>query len=85
MLPVVIASAEGEVLLHPYDLRTKLKPAGYQSISHDTAEHGCVPHIGDVAREKGVSLAPIRPVVVLNLARTAKLLPLAALKVLVAP
>src|SRR6201981_3900837 len=67
MLPVIIAAAQGEVLLDPDDLRAQLQPASRQAGGDDIAVQCSVPDIGDVAGEQRIRLSPIGTVVVEHL------------------
>src|SRR5215469_8313303 len=49
VLPVIIPTAQGEVLLDPDDLRAQLQRAGRQTGGDDIAVQCSVPDVGDVA------------------------------------
>src|SRR5215469_18066013 len=68
MLPVIIAAAQGEVLLDPDDLRAQLQPAGRQAGGDDIAVQCSVPDIGDVAGEQRIRFSPIGAIIVEYLA-----------------
>src|SRR6266446_2320022 len=67
MLPMVIAAAEGEVLLGPDDLRTRLQPAAGQIGGDNIAVQRPVPNISDVPGEQRISLLPVSAIVVEHL------------------
>ena len=57
MLPVIIPTAQGEVLLDPDDLRAQLQPASRQAGGDDIAVQCSVPDIGDVAGKSAYASA----------------------------
>src|SRR5262249_13029295 len=59
MLPMVVATAQGEMLLAPDDLRARLKPAVDETGSDHVAVHGAVPDIGDIAGEQRIGFLPV--------------------------
>ena len=68
VLPVVIAAAQGEVLLGPDDLSAQLQPAGRQIGGHDIAVQRAVPDIGDIPGKQRIGLPPVGAIVVEHLA-----------------
>jgi hypothetical protein len=68
VLPVVIATAQGEVLLDPDDLGPRLQSASRQIGSHDIAVQRSVPNISDIPSKQGVGLPPVGAMVVEHLA-----------------
>src|SRR5580704_9727943 len=68
VLAVVMAAADREVVFGPNDLRAGLEAAGGQAVLHDAGLGPGVPNIGHRAGEQRPGLAPISPVVILNLA-----------------
>ena len=68
MLPVIIPTAQGEVLLDPDDLRAPLQPASRQAGGDDIAVQCSVPDISDVAGEQRIRLSPIGAIIVEHLA-----------------
>src|ERR1700730_10537956 len=67
VLPVIIAAAEGEVLLCPDDLSAKPEPAGGKGGDYMGVQCA-VPGIGDTPGEERIRLAPVGAVVVEHLA-----------------
>jgi hypothetical protein len=68
VLPVIIAAAQGKMLLRPDDLSTQLEPAGRQTGRDDIAVHRSVPKIGRISREQRIGLPPVGAIVVEHLA-----------------
>src|SRR4051794_2567488 len=68
VLPVIIATAQREVLLNPDDLRATLQPAGRQVGTHDIAVQRSVPDISDIASKQRIGLPPVGAVIVQHLA-----------------
>jgi hypothetical protein len=69
MLPVIVTAAEHEVLLGPNDLRTDDERRRSQARLDDPGVETAMPDIGDVAREQGPGLTPIRAIVVFDLSQ----------------
>src|SRR6266446_8313635 len=67
VLPMVIAAAQGEVLLGPDDLSARLQPAAGQIGGDDVAVQGAVPDISDIPGEQRISLSPVGAIVVEHL------------------
>src|SRR5712672_521969 len=68
VLPVIIAAAQGEVLLGPDDLSARMQPAGRQTGGNNVAVQSPVPDVGDIAGEQRVRLPPVGAIVVEHLA-----------------
>jgi hypothetical protein len=68
VLPVIIATAQREVLLNPDDLRATLQPASRQVGTHDIAVQRSVPDISDIASKQRIGLPPVGAVIVQHLA-----------------
>ena len=68
VLPVIIAAAQGEVLLGPDDLSARLQPASGQIGGDDVAVQSPVPDIGDIPGEQRIGLPPVGAIVVEHLA-----------------
>src|SRR5438874_12184894 len=68
VLPVIIAAAQGEVLLAPDKLGAQLQPAGGQTGGDDVAVQSPVPDIRDVSREQCIRLTPVGAIIVEHLA-----------------
>ena len=68
MLPVIITTAEREMLLRPDDLRAQLEPTSRQTDGGDVAEQSRVPDISDIAGKQCISLLPVDAIVVEHLA-----------------
>jgi hypothetical protein len=68
VLPVVIAAAQGEVLLGPDDLSARLQLAGGQTGSDDISVQSPVPNIRDIPGEQRIHLTPVGAIVVEHLA-----------------
>jgi hypothetical protein len=67
-LSVVIARAQGEVLLDPDDPGPSLQPPSRQIDADDFAVQRSVPDISDIASKKCVGFPPVGAVVVEHLA-----------------
>ena len=63
-LPMIVAAAQGEVLLDPDDLGAQLQPASRQAGGNDIAVQCSVPDISDVAGEQCIRLSPIGTLIV---------------------
>ena len=68
MKPVIRAARDGEVLLHPDDLRSDLESAGLQADRYLGSVDTGMPDVGDVTGKQRPSLRPIDPVVVRDFA-----------------
>ena len=68
VLPVIIAAAQGEVLLAPDKLGAQLQPAGGQTGGDDIAVQSPVPDIRDVTGEQRIGLTPVGAIIVEHLA-----------------
>src|ERR1700730_16418735 len=64
VLPVVIATAQREVLLGPDDLSAWLQPASRQTGGNNVTVQSPGPDVGDIAGEQRVGLPPVGPIVV---------------------
>src|SRR6516165_6270162 len=64
VLPVIIATAQREMLLRPDDLRAQLEPTSCQPDGGDVAEQSRVPDISDIASKQCISLPPVGAIVV---------------------
>ncbi len=71
VLPMIIAAAEREAVLGPDDLRADLEVAALQAGLDGRRELAGVPDVGDVAGEQRPGRAPVRLVVVVDLAELA--------------
>src|SRR5215472_4053885 len=60
MLPVVMATANSEVLFSPNNLGADLKTTAEQTFSDNGAPEGSMPNISNRAREQLPSLSPVR-------------------------
>ena len=69
---MVIAPAEGEAILSPDQLRADLEVAFLEAGLDRRRELAGVPDVGDVAREQRPGRAPVRLVVVVDLAELAR-------------
>ena len=67
MLPMVIAAAQGEVLLGPDDLSARLQPAAGQIGGDNVTVERPVPDISDIPGEQRISLSPVGAIVVEHL------------------
>src|SRR6516162_526567 len=68
VLPMIIAAAQGEVVLGPDDLSAQLQPASRQTSGNDIAVQSPVPDIGDIAGKQRIGLPPVDAIVVEHLA-----------------
>src|SRR6266446_1398339 len=64
VLPVVIATAQREVLLDTDDLRAQLQPASGEAGGDDIAVQGAEPDIGGISGEQRIRLPPVGAIVV---------------------
>jgi len=64
---MVIAAAQGEVLLGPDDLSARLQPAAGQIGGDNRAVQRPVPDISDIPGEQRISLSPVSAIVVEHL------------------
>src|SRR5271169_3094337 len=64
MLPMVVATAQREVLLGPDNLRARLQPAAGETGGDDIAMHGAVPDIGDIAGKQRIGFPPVGTVII---------------------
>src|SRR5436190_10590062 len=67
MLPMVIAAAQGEVLLGPDDLSARLQPAAGQIGSDNVAVQRSEPDVSDIPGEQRISRSPVGAIVVEHL------------------
>src|SRR5947209_15719711 len=67
MLPMVIAAAQGEVLLGPDNLSARLQPAAGKIGGDKVAVQRPVPDISDIPGEQRISLSPVGAIVVEHL------------------
>src|SRR5580692_4917815 len=68
VLPMIVATAQGEVLLGPDDLSARPQPASREIGDDDVAVQSSVPGIGDIPGEQRIRLPPVGAVVVEHLA-----------------
>ena len=52
MLKVIIAAADGELLLGPDDLSAHIKARSVQAVEDRIGTQTCVPHVGNIAGEQ---------------------------------
>ena len=70
MLPVVIAAAEHQPVLCPDDLGADGEARGDQAVGHSRCVQRAMPNIGHITWKEGPGLAPVRAVVIQDLARS---------------
>jgi hypothetical protein len=68
VLPMIMAAAQGEVLVGPDDLSAQLQPVSGQIGGNDIAVQSPVPDISDIPREQRIGLPPVGAIVVEHLA-----------------
>ena len=64
VLPVIIATAQCEMLLRPHDLSAQLQSASRQSGADDVAVHGPMPDIGDIACKQCKGVPPVGAIII---------------------
>jgi len=67
-LPMIVAAAQGEVLLDPDDLGPTLQPASSEVGSHNIAVQCSMPDIGDIPSKQRIGLPPLGAIVVKHFA-----------------
>jgi len=73
MLPVIMATAQHQTLLGPDDLTADLEPGHAKAFGHGGGVQRPVPDIGHLTGKERPGLAPIRAVVIGNLASAFRL------------
>ena len=64
MLPMVVTTAQREVLLAPDDLRARPQPAAGQTGGDHLTAQRAGPHVSDIARKQRIGFAPIGAIIV---------------------
>src|SRR5262249_35557800 len=66
VLPVVVATAQREVLFDPHDLGSRLQPESRQAGGDDISMQRTVPDISDIPGEQPIGLPPVGTIIIEN-------------------